>query len=509
MATNHNRYNDNNTENSSVPMQLSHDEDNHNSSTEDYLSSIYKSTIINTANATGIWKILRQHANYLPHLLEGELNPSIQYTTIQEFLDNLEILDHKKELLYQQISDSAKVRVKVKVKPITHKEKIHPKNNQNGHQDCSFLELKAKFLWDQLSMESFHEHYDGIFDRWIGRLREYINSISASKLPIEWRVVHVAPTFLPCCYQSAVVCNRRIWVFGGEDFHWNPLNNLNCFDIDQFRWFSIHNTQDESLGYPKRRISHTLCVYKNNLVLFGGRDADENYLNDLWLFNIELKVWHQIEADFAPTPRLGHSASMHNDQMIVFGGTDDNSSSADLNIFCFQRNVWFSNVQTGGSKPLPRNDHISLVVSDKMYVFGGESSGGVKLDDFYSLDLGSMIWTCISTTTAPPPRFNHAGCTIGRYILLMGGWKDDDTFRNDLWLFDTENEYWEEIIARKNPIQRYGHSLVSFGSSAFLLTGYGQTGEYLNDVHLLQTYLPFTISSFKSDLNSLWNEDNK
>ena len=42
-----------------------------------------------------------------------------------------------------------------------------------------------------------------------------------------------------------------------------------------------------------------------------------------------------------PNLRFGHTAVVHNNFMYVFGGWDGNVTLNDLNIFDFDKNLWF------------------------------------------------------------------------------------------------------------------------------------------------------------------------
>ena len=47
--------------------------------------------------------------------------------------------------------------------------------------------------------------------------------------------------------------------------------------------------------------------------------------------------------------------------------------------------------QTSGERPGPRAAHAAALVGSRVYVFGGRM--GRRLNDFYCLDLDTMVWT--------------------------------------------------------------------------------------------------------------------
>lgn len=56
------------------------------------------------------------------------------------------------------------------------------------------------------------------------------------------------------------------------------------------------------------------------MYIFGGKDEDNKKLNDLWCFDFEQAVWNEVPALNAPSPRSGHSVCVYKDFMVIFGG---------------------------------------------------------------------------------------------------------------------------------------------------------------------------------------------
>lgn len=45
---------------------------------------------------------------------------------------------------------------------------------------------------------------------------------------------------------------------------------------------------------PCARVHHAICMGLNSLYVYGGLDADQHPLNDLWRFDIKSQVWKQV-----------------------------------------------------------------------------------------------------------------------------------------------------------------------------------------------------------------------
>ena len=91
-----------------------------------------------------------------------------------------------------------------------------------------------------------------------------------------------------------------------------------------------------------------------------------------------------------------------------------------LNIFCFGKAIetsvsWASQATSGGDSTLSRSNHNAVVHGKDMIVFGGVSSGSVKHNDLWKLDLESKVWTSLTPAgTAPAARI---GASAVNYAL--------------------------------------------------------------------------------------------
>ena len=58
----------------------------------------------------------------------------------------------------------------------------------------------------------------------------------------------------------------------------------------------------------------------DTMYVFGGKDDDNNKLNDLWKFSFQSLEWQELKCPDAPAPRSGHSAQIYKNYIIIFGG---------------------------------------------------------------------------------------------------------------------------------------------------------------------------------------------
>jgi N-acetylneuraminic acid mutarotase len=80
------------------------------------------------------------------------------------------------------------------------------------------------------------------------------------------------------------------------------------------------------------------------MYVFGGKDNEDEKLNDLWRLNLDTDVWEEIFAapgSQKPIGRYGHSSATYNGHLIVFGGIHEITKELnDLYIFNFKTNFW-------------------------------------------------------------------------------------------------------------------------------------------------------------------------
>ena len=87
-------------------------------------------------------------------------------------------------------------------------------------------------------------------------------------------------------------------------------------------WEEVMPAGPKSAPMPAPRKDSTIVhdSANNTLLLFGGREKGQA-LNDLWSFDLESRMWTEIEAE-GPSPRFGHLTvfDVKRSRMVVFSG---------------------------------------------------------------------------------------------------------------------------------------------------------------------------------------------
>ncbi len=266
--------------------------------------------------------------------------------------------------------------------------------------------------------------------------------------------------------------------------------------------------------WPGPRVGHTWTYFgSNKSFLFGGKDANGNFLNDFWTlqrnpneFGADYSyVWEQDVISGSPAPRWMHTAVLALDdptatKMIVFGGIKKTNLGQDVALDDVWR-LWFDtsgpgytwtkvSVDTTSGTPRARSGHVALWhASDRrMLMFGGSGTpGGAPTDSAlwcltFASDMQSARWSKLGAV-GPGPRVNFAAAYSPDWIdldkthtdayifggQLASGGKSNELWRLKLGSDPTTDASWEQVTYLSGtPSPRSGHTLLADGGNHFL-----------------------------------------
>uniref|UniRef100_A0A2P2KHG1 Uncharacterized protein n=1 Tax=Rhizophora mucronata TaxID=61149 RepID=A0A2P2KHG1_RHIMU len=244
---------------------------------------------------------------------------------------------------------------------------------------------------------------------------------------------------------------------------------------------------------PQPRSGHTaVTIGKSKVVVFGGL-IDKKFLSDIFVYDIENKLWFQPECSgsgsngqVGPLPRAFHIAVSIDCHMFIFGGRSGSRRLGDF--WVLDTDIWqWSELTSFGDLPSPRDFAAASSIGNRKIVMYGGWDGSKWLSDVYVLDTISLEWIELSISgTLPPPRCGHTATMVEKRLLIYGGRGGGGPIMGDLWalkgLFEEENEApgWTQLkLPGQGPSSRCGHSLTSGGHYLLLFGGHG-TGGWLS-----------------------------
>ncbi|CAG8446377.1 5865_t:CDS:1 [Diversispora eburnea] len=154
----------------------------------------------------------------------------------------------------------------------------------------------------------------------------------------------------PLVGSSTTVIGTHLYLFAGRLVSSRRMTNeLYVLDLNTFVWTKI---QDNDQRTPKARYFHSANQYKNSILVFGGmgysRTSNDGLcvLDDVSIFDLETYTWKHpeiISSNFSPRPRYAHLASVTANKLVVVGGQDmSNFYIEEINVLDLEEMTWTS-----------------------------------------------------------------------------------------------------------------------------------------------------------------------
>jgi len=238
---------------------------------------------------------------------------------------------------------------------------------------------------------------------------------------------------------TALDDGETIVVFGG----FGPLDKVHqrLNNVQVFHFSSDGQLFEKVLSVdgvaPANRTRHSATLFsKNRIFVFGGRESPFSPLNDFHVLMADDKNGFSWMSDLTvegsvPAPRWGHTCvRINSEKAFIFGGRSENGFFGDCFEVTFAGNtVKFERIETLNA-PCARYGHSLTAVAGgtKLVLFGGyaslhtDSGNAPVVGDAHVLDLASKTWECVVPHTIYHARFSHQAVKLSdSTILIVGG----------------------------------------------------------------------------------------
>ena len=137
-----------------------------------------------------------------------------------------------------------------------------------------------------------------------------------------------------------------IVTFGGSNTELY-MDSIFVMNIHDERKQEVLKRNKETV-WPQTRHGHTANIYKKDqMIVFGGKKGfgvdSDSFLNDLWSFNVKTNEWEKIKSlNSAPRERCWHSSVIYKDRFLLVSGgfyTLDGSE-------CYLNDLWSFDMET-------------------------------------------------------------------------------------------------------------------------------------------------------------------
>jgi len=301
---------------------------------------------------------------------------------------------------------------------------------------------------------------------------------------------------------------KKLYVFGGILVK-PASNDFYVFDFDNKKWAIVvaHGTP------PSPRCGHSAIVYDRKMWIFGGHDNNKHPFNDLFFFDFATSKWEQIqqvEGEPWPAPRYHHSATVIGSLWYIFGGAGSKTKYYnDVYQFNFSEKKW-TLVNVSGEIPESRAGHISFEWHNNLYIFGGYGGEGGydPFVDAHVLDIETKTFQEVDVSGAFPRTARPLSASVYYFgeganregaVYIFGG-SDGKNPLGSLFQWNLKSNKWKIVKAwmtldeetsigslnaiaagKMDPIPRYGHCAVVNEAGVIIIFG-GSGSLFLDDI---------------------------
>ena len=189
---------------------------------------------------------------------------------------------------------------------------------------------------------------------------------------------------------------KPYFVLFGVNFNPSLSNDVWIVNINENigEWKKINFKNDVG---PSPRLYHT-CLKCNSgkndrtLIIFGGRDSNENPLNDIWKLTLnedDSWTWNRaiIKNNDEIISRYNHSMVFYKELMIILGGRGHHSNNIPLPTEVY-------NIETSELYKFPgilMNRQASFIYQTNIFLYGGFNSPNQSIGSLYRISLEKMF----------------------------------------------------------------------------------------------------------------------
>jgi leucine-zipper-like transcriptional regulator 1 len=328
---------------------------------------------------------------------------------------------------------------------------------------------------------------------------------------LTWSRVAVSSSVVPGARSgsASIVVRNKLYVFGGYGGGTGRLDDFYSFDFTTGAWEEVAVLSDTR---PSCRENNGAILSDSSryIYMFGGYNGSV-WMNDLWKFDIETKLWTCIQETYPPLPpadeeddemnaamgdppavrqrvpgtpssRFGFIAAVHKGKLIVSGGFDGSVWMNDMHSFCLDTKTW-TEIRAKGQIPSARSCPAWSKNDTHLWIHGGYD-GVDRKADFYQFDLNTLTWTELPCLGAlPSPRYFHSCASYGSKLYIYGGYSGKERL-DDMYAYDFETHHWALVNATLGDKPSGRSSLVAQVYENFLYIFGGYNGSnVLNDFY--------------------------
>lgn len=307
----------------------------------------------------------------------------------------------------------------------------------------------------------------------------------ASKPDVQYSISTCAPIPVPRAAAVSFVVGEYAYVFGGRDAEGNYLNDLWRYDIANDAWTSMRETPLRS------RVNATACV-RNGIVYIGlgfnGQYSNSTgYLSDWWSYNASTDTWQQL-SDF-PANTTARAISLVGDGELYVGYGFCWTYERDMYRYNIAEDMW---------------SFIDVHLDRKAFTFPTRSFGGVgtTCQNRYFAGTGfraySLNWwgeflpegAWVKRKNVPGYKRTTAACAATKdFVYVIGGMhfggvNTDGKVLSDILQYNPNTDNWQYVGNLPNG-GRMNHIAFSVGNRVYVGLGENEDIQVCGDLYCI------------------------
>ena len=265
-----------------------------------------------------------------------------------------------------------------------------------------------------------------------------------------------------------ILYNGKIYCWGGGTTSY--VNTMDIYDIETNTWTTGASGGTACYGYAA-------ALWDGKIYYYAGAISSTAY-NKLEVYDIASNSW-STKTSFG-TARRYPSGVAYNGKLYFFGGSPLAWGYLDkLTIYDTTTNTWESQELSLGYFPVC---HQAFISENKMYVYGGVTTGGVRSTALKIFNLDTRTWEADGASSPVHTEQSYGPCLFGRKAYFWAGASSDgSSVVNTLPIYDLDANTWTTGLAGGTARRSCGQ--VIYGGKLIGLGGY--TGSvFLNSVDI-------------------------
>jgi len=274
---------------------------------------------------------------------------------------------------------------------------------------------------------------------------------------------------------TSLVVGRYLYVFGGTGG--GPQYVERAMIDNDGRLGAFEVAQGVTVQTPRN--GHASVIVGNYVYLIGGSSGTGSDLDSIERAQIDnngdLGPFEQVAGRQLLAGRTRFSIAVSGTKLFIIGGQRNGSPIENVERAELRPDASIGDFEPAGSLAMARAGHVSTVVGDTVYVFGGEnSSGPIDSVESAKIFIEPELLFAVAPMKLSSPRQNAALTVVGNYVYLFGGL---DQNANPVFAIERasiiDSTTLDPFIVPSATLQtpRTGHASVVLGNKLYVIGG--------------------------------------